>query len=120
MSRVLELGSERCLIFDEDGPRISDPSGGRDLIEEAMGERATMIVVPATRLDPSFFQLRSGLAGEILQKAVNYSLKFAVLGNIADHVAASDALRDFVYESNNGRQIWFLPDEQALEQRLTT
>ena len=50
---------------------------------------------------------------------VNYRLKFAVLGDISEHVAASDALRDFVYESNNGRQIWFLPDEQALEQRLT-
>ena len=54
----------------------------------------------------------------MLGKAANYRLRIAIVGEIAEQVAASDALRDFVGESNRGRQIWFVADEDALEARL--
>jgi hypothetical protein len=54
----------------------------------------------------------------VLQKAANYGFKFAVVGDIAAHVAASDALRDFVVESNRGTSIFFAPDMEALTERL--
>jgi Domain of unknown function (DUF4180) len=118
MTAELRDIGQRCLVADADGPIVRDAEGARDLIEEAMSHRASVIVVPVSRLDPAFFQLRSGLAGEVLQKAVNYRLKFAVVGDISAHVAASDALRDFVVESNGGRSIFFTPDLPALAERL--
>lgn len=118
MSTVVELAGERCLIADANGAAVRDFSGGRDLIGEALSERASVIAVPVERLDASFFQLRSGLAGDVLQKAVNYHMKFAVIGDIAAHVAASDALRDFVVESERGNSIFFVADVAALEARL--
>jgi hypothetical protein len=117
--KILETANTRCLIIDVDGPVVADVEGGRRLIEEAMGERAQVIIVPAARLDAAFFQLRSGLAGEILQKAANYGFKFAVIGDISAQVAASEALRDFVVESNRRRSIFFCDDLAALEERLT-
>jgi uncharacterized protein DUF4180 len=42
-----------------------------------------------------------------------------VVGDIAAHVQASTALRDFVYESNRGRQLWFVADEEELDARLS-
>jgi len=111
---VLEIGGERCLVLDAEGAVVRDGRGATDLIGEAIAHRATMIAAPVGRLDPSFFELRSGLAGEVLQKAANYCLKFAVVGDISAQVAASDALRDFVVECNRGRSIFFVPDLEAL------
>jgi hypothetical protein len=115
---LLEIEGQRCLVADADGPLVADAEGASRLIEDAMGHRASVIVVPVSRLEASFFQLRSGLAGEVLQKAVNYGFKFAVVGDISAHVAASDALRDFVIASNRGRSIFFLPDLPVLGERL--
>jgi hypothetical protein len=116
--QLLEIAGLRCLIAGDDGSTVRDAEGARCLIEAAMNHRASVIGVPVSRLDAAFFQLRSGVAGEILQKAMNYGFKVAVLGDISQHVAASDALRDFVIESNRGRSIFFLPDLTALAERL--
>ena len=115
---VREIAGERMLVIGADVPIIGDASSGRDLIEAAMNERATLVAVPVDRLDATFFQLRSGLAGEILQKCVNYHLKIAIVGDVSDYVAASDALRDFVVECNRGGDVFFVNDIAALEERL--
>jgi len=59
------------------------------------------------------------VAGEILQKLINYRFRVAILGDVSAAVAGSAALRDFVVESNRGEMVWFLPDLAALEARLT-
>ena len=66
---------------------------------------------------PAFLQLRSGLAGEFIQKFVNHRLAFAVIGDV-DRIAESEALRDFVRESNRGRSVFFLPDLDAFAAKL--
>jgi hypothetical protein len=114
----MEIAGHRCVVFSEHGPSVTDVRAARDMVEEALSERAGVIVVPVGRLDPAFFQLRSGIAGEFLQKMANYSLKFAAVGDISSYVGASEALRDFVVESNRGRSIFFVPDSAALEARL--
>ena len=64
------------------------------------------------------FDLRSGVAGEIAQKFVNYRLKLAIVGDLIDHLARSEALRAFVRESNRGRQLWFVETPAELAERL--
>ncbi|MEV6629338.1 DUF4180 domain-containing protein [Actinoplanes sp. NPDC051470] len=105
------------LVCAAEGPRISTPQDALDVIGGAFGQ-ADVVAIPAGRLDDSFFQLRSGLAGEIMQKFVNYHIRLAVLGDIGAHVAASDALRDLVRESNRGRHIWFVTDLDELDSHL--
>lgn len=56
-----------------------------------------------------FFILSSGLAGEILQKFINYQIKFAIYGDYSKYT--SKPLKDFIYESNNGKDIFFIKDE---------
>lgn len=118
MTELLEWGDERVLACDADGPAIDTPRAATDLIGEALFAGASVLAVPAARLGPAFFQLRTGLAGEIAQKAVNYRLKLAVIGNISQHLAASSALRDWVREANRGREIWFEPSLDSLAARL--
>lgn len=118
-AEVVEVAGERCVVVAAGGPVVRDASGARDLIEAAMSERATMIVVPVEGLDASFFELRSGLAGEVLQKMVNYHLRIAIVGDVSPYVAASDALRDFVVECDRGRSVYFVADLEELTARLT-
>lgn len=56
-----------------------------------------------------FFILSKGLAGEILQKFVNYQTKFAIYGDYSKYT--SKPLKDFIYESNNGKDIFFAKNE---------
>jgi hypothetical protein len=41
-----------------------------------------------------------------------------VIGDITKQVKASGALRDYVWESNLGDQVWFVDDEAALAEKL--
>lgn len=56
-----------------------------------------------------FFILSKGLAGEILQKFINYKIKFAIYGDYSKYT--SKPLKDFIYESNNGKDIFFVKNE---------
>ncbi|MBO9555633.1 DUF4180 domain-containing protein [Cellulomonas sp.] len=116
--RIEQHGDVRVQYLDHDGPVISSSADASDLIGNAWVDEASVVAVPVGRLDPEFFRLSSLLAGDFLQKAVNYHVRIAVIGDITDHVERSDALRDFVYESNRGDHAWFLPDEEALAAKL--
>lgn len=119
MADVTSLSGVQALLYPPDAPLLRRPEDALDLIGDALGQRADWVVIPADRLDPGFFQLRTGFAGELLQKFVNYHLRVVVVGDISEFVAHSTALRDFVAESNRGRTVWFLNDLAELERRLT-
>jgi hypothetical protein len=118
MAVLVELGGERVLRYEVGDPALDNERRVTDLIGEAMAERATTVAVPVALLPPDFFHLRSGVAGMIAQKFVNYRLKLAIIGDIASHVETSDALRDWVRESNRGGDLLFLPGFDALAARL--
>jgi hypothetical protein len=106
------------LVCVPDGPVIRGERDALDLIGEAFGVGAEWVAVPASRFGDEFFRLRTRVAGEIIQKFVNYRLGLAVLGDVSRHTTASPALRDFVYESNKGAQTWFVSDAEDLADRL--
>ena len=85
------------------------------VVREVAGAR---VALPVSRVGADFFRLSSRLAGEVAQKFVNYQLHLAIIGDVGAHVAASTAFRDFVYEANRGRDIWFVPDLDALVRKL--
>lgn len=116
--QTLTLHGTVVFLRNTDGPLIAGDRGAADLIGEAIGSGATMIAIPLARLGPDFLRLSTRVAGELLQKLVNYRFQVVILGDVSEAVAASDALRDFVVESNRGETVWFLPDLAALEARL--
>ena len=64
-----------------------------------------------------FFILSKGLAGEILQKFINYQTKFAIYGDYSKYT--SKPLKDFIYESNNGKDIFFVENEDEAVEMLS-
>lgn len=57
-----------------------------------------------------FFDLSTKLAGDILQKIVNYNVKLAIVGDFS--LYNSNALKDFIYECNTGKDIFFLENNK--------
>lgn len=74
------------------------------------GENIQHFVLGKDCFPPAFYDLKTGLAGAILQKIVNYRLHLAIVGDFSGY--RSQALQDFIYECNKGRHIAFLPTEQ--------
>lgn len=113
---VVEIGGARCVVVgDGEEGGVDD---ARPLIEAAMEHGAGVVVVAAASLPERFFQLRSGLLGEMTQKLVNYRLRLAVVGDVSSLVSASEAFRDFVVECERGRDVMFVDDMAGLERRL--
>ncbi|MFF3564437.1 DUF4180 domain-containing protein [Streptomyces sp. NPDC002574] len=115
---VTERAGVPVLLLGEDGPRIAGPQDALDVIGAAFS-RAEVVAVPVARFDERFFALRTGVAGEILQKFVNYRLRLVVVGDVSAYTGAGTALRDLVRESNRGEQVWFVADLGELDARLT-
>ena len=119
--------SFKCM--EENGVRIAvaEPAGKEKLITDAQSALelamtvqyetgATRIAIPKGAIADAFFILSSGLAGEILQKYVNYHVKLAVFGDFSRYT--SKPLHDFLYESNKGNDVFFVSTEAEAIDRL--
>ena len=90
----------------------SSPQDALDLIATARYETGCeALILPKEIVSEDFFILSSGLAGEVLQKFVYYSMKVAIVGDFSGYT--SKPLQDFIRESNEGRHVCFQPDEGA-------
>ncbi|MDQ0796183.1 DUF4180 domain-containing protein [Streptomyces sp. B1I3] len=118
MSTLQTIDDVPVLMCASEGEMISSESDALDLVGNASYQGARWVVIPVQRFDEAFFHLRTRVAGEIVQKFVQYRVGLVVLGDISEHTAASSALQDFVRECNRGRQTWFLADIEELRDRL--
>ena len=64
-----------------------------------------------------FFVLSTRLAGEILQKFINYGGRIAIYGDFSKYT--SKPLKDFIYESNKGKDVFFVESKEQAIDRLT-
>ncbi|MFB7462196.1 DUF4180 domain-containing protein [Streptomyces sp. NPDC056224] len=119
MSSLQTINDVPVLVYEAEGGTIASEREALDCIGDAGYQGARWVVIPSARFDESFFRLSTRLAGEIIQKFVQYRMGIVVLGDITPHTAASPALRDFVRECNRGHQTWFLADLGELRERLT-
>jgi hypothetical protein len=95
---------------------LRTPQDALDLIVSYYPEPIHGVIVYEANLPPEFFDLRTRLAGEILQKFVNYKVKLAVVGDFTKF--ESKALADFIRESNKGRTFFFVATREAALERL--
>ncbi len=85
---------------------IHGPDEMLDFMAEASLNDAEKIIIHSHNLDPGFFDLRTGLAGEILQKFSNYRMKLSIIGDFKSN--SSRSLNDFIRESNRNGQVTFV------------
>lgn len=104
-----------CAIIRSDEVVITDSQSALDLLMTAKYDVGTEnIVIDKRLIKEDFFILSSGLAGEILQKYINYGGRIAIYGDYSHYT--SKPLHDFIYESNKGHDVFFAATEdEAVE-----
>ena len=90
---------------------------GLDLLGDAYYQGYDKVILHMQNITPSFFDLKNGLAGEVLQKFSNYRVRLVILGDFGQF--DSKSLNDFMRESNNGKLINFLNSRDEAIRRLS-
>ena len=103
--KITTVNGVPVAVFDK-GTIISNSQDALDLMASARYEGGCeRMIVRKESLKEDFFDLKTGLAGEVLQKFSNYCFKLAIVGDFS--VYTSKSLRDFIYESNKGCLVFF-------------
>lgn len=114
----IDCGGGVIAVVSNDSKVITDVDSALDLLMSAKYEAGTkQIVVDKKLISEDFFVLSSGLAGEILQKYINYGGKLAIYGDFSHYT--SKPLKDFIYESNNGKDVFFVATKEEAIRKMT-
>lgn len=108
-TKIAELISEDTLI--------NNIEEGLDLLGNLYYQDFEKIIIYDKNITPDFFDLKSGIAGEILQKFSNYRVRLAIVGDFSKYTSKS--VNDFIYESNKGKQINFVSSQLEAIKILT-
>ena len=95
---------------------ISHMQDALDLMANCGYQGARKIIIQEKNITPLFFDLKSGIAGEILQKFSNYHVSLAITGDFSKYTSKS--LQDFIYESNKLGRINFVNTMQEAIEKL--
>lgn len=115
---IVEKNAVRCAVVSGSETVITDVQSALDVLMRAKYEAGTKnIVISKQRIVDDFFVLSTGLAGEILQKYINYGGRIAIYGDYSQYT--SKPLKDFIYESNQGKDVFFVGTEEEAIDMLT-
>lgn len=117
INKITQNGKTVAVITNNE-PIIIDAQSALDLIMTAKYEIGTnLLAVDKNAVAEDFFILSRGLAGEVLQKFINYQAKIAIFGDYSKYT--SKPLKDFIYESNKGKDIFFVATQEEAVTRLS-
>ncbi|WP_449439652.1 DUF4180 domain-containing protein [Pedobacter steynii] len=97
-TRIAEVISDEVLI--------KNPEEGLQLLADLYYQNFDKIILKEQNICAEFFDLKSGIAGEILQKFSNYRMPLAIVGDFSKY--QSKSIKDFIYESNKGKLVNFV------------
>ncbi|WP_305927575.1 DUF4180 domain-containing protein [Bacillus mycoides] len=113
------IGGINIAVVRNDTVLISDVQSALDLMATVQYEAdSKRIAINKSLISESFFDLKTRLAGDILQKFINYRVKIAIIGDFSMYTSKS--LKDFIYECNKGKDIFLLATEQQAIEKLSS
>ncbi len=116
-TEIITKNNRSVAVIQSDRYLITDVSSALDLIMSIKYETGCEnIAINKEAIVDDFFALSTCLAGEILQKFVNYGVRFAIYGDFSEYT--SKPLKDFIYESNKGRDFYFQPNIELAVDKL--
>jgi len=115
--KIVKANNGKVIVVNSDVPIINDGQSALDFAVSIGYEYdCRSLAVNKKAVSEDFFKLSTGVAGEIVQKLVNYGYRLAIIGNFSDYT--SKPLHDFIYESNNGSHLYFVADEDEAVKKL--
>lgn len=98
--KVIEKNSKKYIECISMEIPLSAERDALDLISLCIENNTGSLIIHEEALSEDFFNLRTGLAGAILQKFMNYHIKAAVI--IVSEEKISGRFREMVIETNKG------------------
>lgn len=115
--KKITSGGKEIAIVNSNTVCISDVQSALDFMMSVNYETGSRsIIINREAIIEDFFVLSTRLAGEILQKFITYQFKIAIVGDFSGYT--SKPLKDFIYESNNGKDIFFVSSEEDAIKKL--
>lgn len=116
--RQVEKNGKICAVAEGSDMVIRDLPSALDLLAAVRYEtEADRVVISKELITDHFFTLSTRLAGDILQKFVNYRVRIAIYGDFSGYT--SKPLKEFIQESNRGDSVFFTATEAEAIDRLT-
>ena len=116
--QTIENNNVLCAVIHSDKKVFTDVQSALDVLMTTKYETGTKnIVIDKKLIIEDFFILSTGLAGEILQKYTNYGGRIAIYGDYSHYT--SKPLKDFIYESNKGKSVFFVSTKEEAIEMLT-
>lgn len=94
---------------------IKDAQEALELLVNYKYQGTDYMLVHSNNLPVDFFDLKTGLAGEILQKFSNYDGYLGIITREVDF--ESKSMNDFIRESNKTGRIVFAPNKESILKR---
>lgn len=114
----IENNGVLCAVVNSNEVVITDTQSALDVLMSAKYDLGTKnIVIDKKLIIDDFFILSRGIAGEILKKYINYGGRIAIYGDYSCYT--SKPLKDFIYESNKGKDIFFVATQEEAVEMLT-
>ena len=104
------IGQAKVAEIQAEGLVLTSVEDGLSLLGDLYYQGFDKIILHEGNIAPEFFDLKTKLAGEVLQKFVQYRMPLAVVGDFSKYTSKS--LRDFIYECNQGRQVNFVQEDR--------
>lgn len=99
-------GKHKIAEITADNIIISSLQEGLDIMVDCIYQDADRIILYEKNIHPDFFDLKTKLAGDILQKFSTYQAFLAIVGRFDNYESLS--LRDFIRESNRVKRVNFV------------
>ena len=121
MNKTIQILKKNGIAIAEvlsDEILILKTSDGLDLMGDLYFQGYGSIILHEKNITPEFFDLKNGMAGEILQKFSNYRVRLSIVGDFSAYTGKS--IRDFIYESNKLRHVTFVGSVEEATDILAT
>ena len=116
-TKVIEKNGRSIAVVTSGEPVLTGVQAALDLMATVEYETGCeRMAIEKSAVAEEFFILSTRLAGDILQKFVNYRKKIAIFGDFSRYT--SKPLKDFIFESNAGNDVFFVTTEQQAVERL--
>lgn len=95
---------------------INNIEDGLELVGNIYFQGFDAVILNEINIVANFFDLKTGIAGEILQKFSTYRIRLAIIGEFSKY--QSKSLNDFIFESNKMSHIVFMKTTTEAIQEL--
>lgn len=113
---IIQINGKNIAEIKSEGVLIRETQDALDIMAECGYQDSRKIIINEKNLTPVFFDLKTGIAGEILQKFSTYDVQLAIIGDYSRYSGKS--LKDFISESNKYGRINFVASREEAIERL--